>query len=507
MDNLKSYVPIILSLCLSAVLIFILGISNSKDEIHLAKTIYNVYLDGKLIGSINSEKELENYIDKEQKKLKKQYGVKKVYIPTGIDIQKKVTHNAKTVPVKKIYQKIKAKKGFNIKGYIVTISDGKEEIKLNLLKKNHFNEAVNKVVKSFVNTNDIKNYRNDTQPEIKTTGSKIENIEIEQNISIKESFISTEDQIYPDVDSLSKYLLFGSSDTNKEYTVKPGDTIETVSFNNKLSTEEFLIVNPEFTSSKNLLSAGQKVNIALISPVLKIVVEKHVVQDVNKPYDTIEKEDSNLASGTTKVETEGINGVQRVTQKVKYINGETSRTVIVGSEVIKEATNRVVLKGTKKSYTPNIDYYNGSGTHVETAGAWGWPTVSPYVIESTFKYRWGRLHAGIDITAGFGSPIYAARDGVVTGLVASCSNVGSYGSSCGGGYGNYIIINHGDGMQSIYGHMTNAHRVSVGQTVKRGQIIGTMGGSGSSTGTHLHYGIYYGTPMRGGSPINPLSLY
>ncbi|MDO5011749.1 MAG: LysM domain-containing protein, partial [Intestinibacter bartlettii] len=95
----------------------------------------------------------------------------------------------------------------------------------------------------------------------------------------------TDEQIFSDEESLTKYLLFGSSNTEKEYTVKAGDTIESVAFNNKLNEEEFLIVNPEFTSSKNLLSIGQKVNIALINPILKMVVEKHIVEDMEKPYE------------------------------------------------------------------------------------------------------------------------------------------------------------------------------------------------------------------------------
>ena len=300
--------------------------------------------------------------------------------------------------------------------------------------------------------------------------------------------------------------MFSDSDTNKEYTVKPGDTIETVAFNNKLSTDEFLIVNPEFTNSKNLLSPGQKVNIALINPILKIAVEKHIVEDTAKPYETIEKEDSSLSVGTNKVETEGENGIQRVTEKVKYVNNEPNRTVIVKADVIKEPVNKVVIKGTKSSYGSRYTY-TGGGSYMETSGQWGWPTVSPYVLESPFGYRWGKLHAGIDITAGFGSPIYAARSGTIEGTVTSCANVGSYGSRCGGGYGNYVIINHGDGMQSIYGHMMSNIIVSTGQSVQRGQIIGYMGGSGSSTGTHLHYGIYYGGPMRGGTPVIPLTLY
>ncbi len=495
MDNFKKYVPIIISLLISFIIILVIGFNKVEDTD--IKEVYNVYLDGKLLGSINSKKSLEKYIDNEQKELKEEFDVDKVYVPNGIDIEKCITHESKILSEKQIYNKIKENKSFTIKGYVVSIVDSDDkETKINVLNKDIFDKAVNKVLNVFVNAEDAKNYKNDTQKEIKTTGSIIENIYIDEKVTITESFISTDEIIFTDETTLSQYLLFGSLDSNKEYIVKPGDTIETVAFNNKLGVEEFLIVNPEFTSSNNLLSVGQSVNIALIDPIFSIVVEKHVVEDMDKPFETIEKNDSSLYVGTTKVETEGVNGVQRVTSKVKYINGEAQPAYITNSTTIVEPTNKVVLKGTKQNG------YIGGGKPAEVSGSWGWPTVYPYIITSNFGYRWGRLHAGIDISGcGFGSPIYSISSGVVTEVVNSCPGQGYYGSKCGGGYGNVAYIDYGNGVVVKYGHL-NTVTVSVGQRVSRGQMVGTMGNSGSSTGTHLHFEI-----RVNGSPIDPRSLY
>ena len=205
------------------------------------------------------------------------------------------------------------------------------------------------------------------EEKIKNSGAEIiEESEIEEKITITEAYLSTDEVIFTDVDTLTKYLLFGSLDKDEEYTVKPGDTIETVAFNNKLGVEEFLIVNPEFTSSNNLLSVGQKVSIALIDPIFSIVVEKHIVEDMDKPFNTVEKEDSSIYSGQTKVQTEGVVGTQRVTEKIKYVNGEAQPAVITNVTTIKEPIDKVVLKGTK-SYGSN---YTGGGTPaVTTRGA------------------------------------------------------------------------------------------------------------------------------------------
>ena len=130
-------------------------------------------------------------------------------------------------------------------------------------------------------------------------------------------------------------------------------------------------------------------------------------------------------------------------------------------------------------------------------GSWAWPTISQYYISSYFGYRWGKIHEAIDIAgSGEGSPIFAAGAGVVY-----AAKIGAYS------LGNYVTIDHQNGYYTIYGHMRNL-TVSEGQTVSKGQQIGTMGHTGFSTGTHLHFGLYKnGIPYRGGTPIDPLLLY
>ncbi len=100
-----------------------------------------------------------------------------------------------------------------------------------------------------------------------------------------------------------------------------------------------------------------------------------------------------------------------------------------------------------------------------------WPVNGP--VTSPFGYRWGRLHAGIDIGVPSGTPIAAANSGTV--LVG-----------CGGGYGNCVMIDHGGGFVTLYAHQTTVY-VSGGQSVARGEIIGTVGCTGSCTGPHLHF--------------------
>ncbi len=108
-------------------------------------------------------------------------------------------------------------------------------------------------------------------------------------------------------------------------------------------------------------------------------------------------------------------------------------------------------------------------------------------LTSPFGRRWGRLHAGIDIAAGVGAPVYATAAGTVK----------SAGPE--GGYGRAVRIVHGDGTVTVYGHMSRL-LVSTGQRVAAGEQIGKEGNTGQSTGPHLHFEV-----RVDGTPVNPLT--
>ena len=111
-----------------------------------------------------------------------------------------------------------------------------------------------------------------------------------------------------------------------------------------------------------------------------------------------------------------------------------------------------------------------------------------YRIDPIFKVS--KLHQGVDFSAKQGTPIYATADGVV--------RLATYNP---GGYGNHVIINHGYGYETLYGHMVRI-KARQGQSVKRGEVIGYVGSTGKSTGPHCHYEVH-----RSGKPINPVYYF
>lgn len=451
--------------------------------------LYRVYLNGKNIGVIESKHKLEKYINEKQKELREKYSVKTVYAPKGLYISEYKSYNANVSNEEDIYELISEKDKFTIKGYQITINQEDEDIVFYVLRKEDFENSITSVVKAFVSIDDLEVFLSGEDVVIERTGKKIEDLYIKEEITIKETYIPSDELIFMDEKDITKHLLFGTDIKEKYYTVRAGDTIESIALNNKLAVEELLVVNQELKSKNNILSIGQEVSVALISPIITVVSEEHAVEEKEIPFSTEIQYDGTKYYGYSEIKQEGRNGVQIVTQKLKYENGDIVNALIANTEVVTEVINRIKVVGTKSVAT--ID-----PSDIPDAGDWYWPTNKPYIITSPYGWRWGTLHDGTDISGtGHGSPIYAANNGVVA--KAWYDGIG----------GNQVLIAHSNNYYTWYAHMSNTY-VKAGETVTRGQKIGGMGCTGSAcTGTHLHFAAYKGRPAAGGVSFNAMTLY
>jgi murein DD-endopeptidase MepM/ murein hydrolase activator NlpD len=134
--------------------------------------------------------------------------------------------------------------------------------------------------------------------------------------------------------------------------------------------------------------------------------------------------------------------------------------------------------------TAQSSYSYSPGDTTPSAAGFIWPVNGP--VTSPFGWRWGRMHEGIDIGVGYGTPIHAAASGrvVYAGWMS--------------GYGNLVAIDHGRGISTAYGHQSSL-AVSVGQVVSQGQTIGYVGCTGHCFGPHLHFEV-----RINGAPVDPL---
>ena len=151
-----------------------------------------------------------------------------------------------------------------------------------------------------------------------------------------------------------------------------------------------------------------------------------------------------------------------------------------------EATQPTQPAGEEEDNSGN----GGNNNNVSSGATWLVPCsyrklTSPFGEREAPTAGASSYHKGVDLAGPEGTPIYASRGGTVT--IASYSNSGGF----------YVTINHGDGYSSSYLHMTG-YTVSAGQRVSAGQLIGYMGSTGISTGSHLHFSIYYQ-----GTAVNP----
>ena len=486
--------------------VFVLVLTFTTYATSEPTAVYTVYLDGKSIGSISSKESFNYYVNSKEEELKKKYDVDTVYSPKGVEIKKNITYSPSVSSDVEIYNKIISNKKFTVHGYQIAIvntddeDNNKKTLNLYVLDKKVFDESVENTIKAFVDEEQYEKFVAGTQEEVKDLGSMIENIDLLENITYKETLISTDEKIFVDVDELSKYLLYGTLEKKETYTVKAEDTIESIANKHKLNVKEFLIANPDFTSENNLLYEGQKVNVGLINPVISVAVDVHSVGEEERTYDTEIQYDSSQYIGYQETIREGENGLYRVTRKSQYVNGQLRSGTIANSTEIKPPVNRIIVKGEK--YAPNV----------ADLSYWAWPTEKPYTITTYFEYRWGSFHDALDIYVGYGSPIYAANNGVVVDAKSGCY---PGDTRCNGGRGNYVIVNHNvGGYYTIYMHLKEYY-VSIGQTVVRGQKIAAMGNTGYVVptpssgnpygGTHLHFSVRVGGPNA--TPINPLSLY
>ena len=251
-----------------------------------------------------------------------------------------------------------------------------------------------------------------------------------------------------------------------------------------------------FISNKDLIKQIADYDNKLIAEVdeLKTSLENEK-EEVEKVKNEKEEKNKELENLKAEKEEKAANLTEEQKQLEKQLSeykakaeeyAELERQAIAKEEAARKAAEEQNRKATSSnSNSAPVTTYNG--------GKLGWPCPSSSRITSQYGYRilFGvrDFHTGIDIGASTGSNIVAAESGTVI--------LANYGWN--GGYGNYIIINHGNGITTRYAHASKLY-VTAGQTVSKGEVIAAVGTTGNSTGPHLHFEV-----RLNGSHTNPLN--
>lgn len=307
---------------------------------------------------------------------------------------------------------------------------------------------------------------------VETESSSVEVVGFAENVEIREGDIyynqlNTAEDVYK--------CLTCTEDAQQVYQVQSGDTLWGIADKYHMDVDALQAINPSLGEK---LKVGSEIMVHQADRVLDILTAEIAVYDEEVPYQIEEEKRRNMYTTQSLLVRAGSAGVNRVTAKIYRCNGIEQDRDILNVEVISEPVNRIVAVGTIEPAL-FVDNSRGDGRYI-------WPTQGRF--SSPFGMRWGRMHTGIDISNLRGTPIYAADGGTV--IYARRKS----------GYGNLIILYHGDGRETYYGHL-NAYASSEGQTVEKGQLIGYMGNTGRSTGPHLHFEI-----RINGVPQNPLNF-
>ncbi len=438
------------------------GFINYKAN---AETLYHVYVDGNEIGTVDSTNVIDQWKDIELKIAKENYDLSNINIKNDITYKKEIKYKGSFDNIKTL-QALENKIQYVTNGVEITV-DGKvvgvvkdqatadkiiDQLKEAYIPKSEKNKIVAASIDSSAKQKDIK----------------IKSVELKENVEAKYESISL-DKIL-DENTMLNLLQKGTLE-EKKYTVQSGDTISGIASQFGLTTKQVYQLNPQLTGE--LIHIGDVLNVTAMTPLVTVETVEEVTQKESIPYHVVYRESSSMYVNERKIEQYGKEGQKEVTYSEVKENGILTDKEILSETVLNKPVTKIIVSGTK------IIPARGSGELI-------WPTVGG-IITSYFGPRWGKFHEGIDISGVRDYTIKAADNGKV--IYAGWR----------GGYGNAVMIDHGNGIVTLYGHMRKL-TVSVGDKVAKGQQIGIMGSTGDSTGTHLHFEVRVNGKFK--NPLN-----
>ncbi|HNZ97904.1 peptidoglycan DD-metalloendopeptidase family protein [Ruminococcus sp.] len=260
-------------------------------------------------------------------------------------------------------------------------------------------------------------------------------------------------------------LLTSSKEKKAVYIAQKGDTAVTIAQKYNMDLDKLEELNEGITKK---CSKGMIVNVIETESYLPIQYVREMDPVTFLDYETVEVETSSLNVGVRDTLVVGRRGEKTSHIEITYVDGKEYSRKTISSKITKEPVVEKIGIGIYAARPDSPD------TILTGSGEFAWPVDGGWVSDG---FGGERNHKGMDIAASTGTEIYAAADGEV---VSAGWNIG--------GYGYFVQIGHTDEYQTVYGHMSEV-LVSDGQYVSRGQLIGLVGNTGNSFGSHCHFEV------------------
>lgn len=428
------------------------------------KNTYNkLYNNGQLIAVINNMDFINEGIENEYKNYEDKFPNTSLGLSDDLYIVKEDTYNVYEDVDNKIINYLIENDLLGIKAKTIEFSTSAgvyDIIYVNNL--DDFYEARDQFLLNFISKETLESLRNNEKiAEPSDFGTTEMNLRIEETMNFSEDFVSP-NKIFSNVNEIYNYFCYGRSEERQYYETVEGDTLSGVGYRFlNMSPRQLMTLNPDIIFSEDqIITPGMVLNVTYFSsPITVVVTKDRLAQETINPDNPIYETDASLPSGSRVVENEEVKGLKNVLYEETWINGVLQTGKEKSSVVIREPITALIRVGTKRM--PSV----GSGNYI-------WPVDNPAIT-----CNWGCYagHTGTDIVNLYEKygPIYAIDTGVVD--IASFHYIN----------GNYVVIDHGNGIKTYYGHMTQFY-VEPGQVVQRGDVIGQIGYTGVASGPHVH---------------------
>ncbi|MDD3413653.1 MAG: M23 family metallopeptidase [Lachnospiraceae bacterium] len=491
------------------VFLFVQGIEPCKST---GDNFYEVTLNGEFVGSLKNPQQIEKALIEARKSLAKtskeliladadvQYTGKEV-VYGKIDSLKTVENRMVNVLKKNVLKTAKRAYTVKINEYTINLQSSEEVVRLLEEAKNQYDlsdeyavelvldptRELNVLTGKILKKEELKEQENESVlleagiakelteiTEEAGDSAKVQlglkDINFGDKVEVVESYLEPQE-----ISSLENAIDEVTKEQEKQqiYEVASGDTLSQISEKTEIPMEKLIEMNASIEDENSMIRAGDELIITVPEPELSVELMQEMYYEEN--YEASVQYVDNDEWYTTDMETlqDPVAGFRKVVADVSYRNDTETNREIVKEEIVMDAVPKIVERGTKVP-----------PTYIKPIS--GGRLSSPFGKRSAPKKGASTYHKGVDWATPVGTAVMASSSGTVAR------------AGWGSGYGYVVYINHADGRQTRYGHLSKI-LVKAGQKITQGDKIALSGNTGRSTGPHLHFEI-----LVGGSQVNPL---
>lgn len=415
-------------------------------------TGYEYSYHGKVLGVVKDQADVFSVLEVVSKQLSEEHDVSiSIEQASDIEFRKVVTVNRDIDNMEEVLSRLTYMKDINVTAYGIFVGGKRAAV---LPSQAEADGVLAGLLEKFSKT---KN------------GIRYESVVFQEDVAVKE--VSAKLGNLQRAATVSKKLL-SEEVSEKVHVVARGESKTGLAKLYGLTVAKLEAANPAIRDRK--LKVGEKLTIQQTEPVIHVATVEKSTYNVSIKHDVQRKDNPNAYKGINTLKTKGKNGTTKVVARIIRVNGVETGRELLKETVTKKPVTEIILVGSKP-----IPPTMGDGHFINPC-----PTGR---LTSTFGYRWGRMHWGVDLATPTGSTVRAADGGTIIF------------SGWNGAQGYTIKINHLNGFVTVYAHNSRL-LYGVGTKVYEGQTIARSGNTGSSTGPHLHFEV-----LKNGVNVNPLN--